>query len=195
MCWDVDALPGDLREAVERAVAGAPVTLTRGGAVLGRLEFRPDVVESVVVTGPADTPGREQPAKQEDVRVVATAMQLSDSARARLSEAFGEDYVVLDLHDAPETADVLLTHHVSPQLLGILRQQFPDARIMVTEIEDEELGVRYAGPVTRMLDAGATAYLPPQPLERIAATVDAYLTRGGEPMLESGGATRPALTP
>ena len=79
----------------------------------------------------------------------------------------------------------ILTHPVSPQLLGILRQQFPNARVLITEIEDEELGVRYAGPVSRLLDAGAAAYLPPRPIAEVAANVHFYLQQESAPMLES----------
>ncbi|HET9634115.1 MAG TPA: hypothetical protein VFP73_17090, partial [Terrabacter sp.] len=93
---------------------------------------------------------------------------------------------------APPTADVLLTHPVSPQLLGSLRGMFPDARIIVTEIEDEELGVSQPGPVSRLLDAGACAYLPPRPLREVAASMHAYLTGSGAPQLTAGGATDPA---
>ena len=81
---------------------------------------------------------------------------------------------------------MLLTHPVSPQLLGILRHQFPVARVVITEIEDEELGVHFAGPVSRLLDAGASVYLPPRPIAELAANVHAYLTQGGGPMLERG---------
>lgn len=56
---------------------------------------------------------------------------------------------------------------------------------MITEIEDEELGVRYSGPVSRLLDAGASAYLPPRPIDELAANVHAYLTQGRQPALKS----------
>ena len=113
-------------------------------------------------------------------------MRLSDVARRRLSNELGDDYVVVDIHEAPASTDVLLTHPVSPQLLGILRQQFPNARVVITEIEDEELGVRFSGPVSRMLDAGAAAYLPPRPIAQVAAHVHAFLTQEGAPTLEPG---------
>jgi len=114
-------------------------------------------------------------------------MRLSRTARRRLSDELGQDYIVVDIHEAPETTDVLLTNPVSPQLLGLLKHQFPSARLIITEIEDEELGVSYAGPVSRMLDAGAVAYLPPRPIGQLAATVHTFLTQGGAPMLESPG--------
>jgi len=115
--------------------------------------------------------------------VVATTMPLSPAARRRLSDDFGPDYIVVDIRVAPPTTDVLLTTVISPQLIGHLRAQFPQARIVITEIEDDELDVRYPGPVSRMLAAGASAYVPPRPISAVAASVKARLTEGGRPML------------
>lgn len=180
---DIDALPPDVRTAIEAAIAGDCVTLVRSGLSIGALEFRSDVLEGTVI----DTPGQHKPGPApEGVTVVATAMKLSEAARRRLSDEFGADYIVIDMKEAPLTTDVLLIHPVSPQLLGMLRDHFSQARIVVAEIEDEELGVSYLGPVSRMLDAGANAYLPPRPIAQLAADVHAYLTQGDEKMLESG---------
>jgi len=157
------------------------------------LAFRPSVLEGMVVAAPqaaADLPDTGR--VPDGVTVVATATKLSDAARRRLSDELGADYIVLDLLKAPPTADVVLTHPVSPQLLGSLRGMFPDARIIVTEIEDEELGVSQPGPVSRLLDAGACAYLPPRPLREVAASMHAYLTGSGAPQLTAGGVTDPA---
>ena len=184
---DLEGLPPDVRAAVEAAMAGAAITITRAGEPVGWLEFRPSTVEGVVVDGPArPTPAPPIP---DGVTVVATTMTLSDAARRRLSDELGSDYIVLDFTEAPTSADVLLTHPTSPQLLGILQQQFPHARVVVTEIEDEELGVHYSGPVSRLLEAGASVYLPPRPVAELAANVHAFLTQGGPPALE---AARPA---
>jgi hypothetical protein len=181
---DVDALPPDVAAALEAAMAGESITLIRSGAPVGSLEFCSNVLEGTVIE---NAPHHEPTASMPDgVTVVATAMKLSGAARRRLSDEFGDDYIVVDLHEAPASTDVLLAHPVSPQLLGILRQQFPNARVVITEIEDEELGVRYSGPVSRLLEAGAAAYLPPRPLAELAANVHAYLTRDTAPMLESG---------
>jgi hypothetical protein len=180
---DLDDVPADLRAVLEEAVAGREVTVCDAGVPIGSLHVRPHVLEGTVVARP---PGPEPDAPPRDgVLVVATAMKLSETARRRLSDELGADYLVVDIDEAPTTVDVLLTHPVSPQLLGILRRQFPVARVVITEIEDEELGVRYAGPVSRLLDAGASAYLPPRPIAELAATVHAYLTQGGEPALEA----------
>lgn len=184
---DLETLPREVRSAVEAVVAGAEVTLRLEGRDLGALAFRPSVLEGTVVGGPRTEPEPAGPGRVPDgVTVVATATKLSDAARRRLSDELGPDYIVLDLLEAPPTADVLLTHPVSPQLLGSLRGMFPDARIIVTEIEDEELGVSQPGPVSRLLDAGACAYLPPRPLREVASSVHAYLTGSGAPQLTAG---------
>ena len=119
------------------------------------------------------------------VTVIATAMTLSDTARRLLSDEFGDDYIVMDFTKASASTDVLLTHPIRPQLLGHLRRQFSNARVVVTEIEDEGLGVDYSGPVGRLFDAGASAYLPPRPIAEIAAHVHAYLTQREQPTLQS----------
>ena len=167
--------------------------LRHEGRDVGVLAFRKSVLEGTVVSGPA-VRGESAPpeAVPDGVTVVATATKLSDAARRRLSDELGSDYIVLDLLKAPPTADVVLTHPVSPQLLGALRAGFPNARVIVTEIDDEELGVSAPGPVSRLLDAGASAYLPPRPLREVAASMHAYLTGSGAPQLT---AAAPATAP
>ncbi|GGN08587.1 hypothetical protein GCM10009721_40560 [Terrabacter tumescens] len=188
---DLEALPPDVRAAVDAMLAGQEVTLRRDGREIGVLVHRPSVLVGTVVGGLE--PGRGDgdpeeaaPRVPEGAMVVATATKLSKAARQRLSDELGAGYVVLDLLKAPTSADVVLTHPVSPQLLGSLRMMFPDARIIVTEIEDDELGVSAPGPVSRLLDAGASAYLPPRPLREVAANVHAYLTGSGAPQLTAG---------
>lgn len=105
---------------------------------------------------------------------------LSDTALGRLSDEF----VLVDLNAAPTSTDVLLTHPISTHLLGTLRERFPRARVIVTEIEDEELDVHYLGPVSRLLDAGAAAHLSPRPIAEVATTVHAHLSQGGQPALQ-----------
>ncbi len=179
---------------MESLVAGHEVVLRRDGRDVGVLGFCPSVLEGTVVAGPSLVSGGEDPVGVRDgavrdeavpdgVTVVATASKLSDAARRRLSDELGPDYIVVDLLKAPPTTDVVLTHSVSPQLLGALRAGFPTARVIVAEIDDEELGVHYPGPVSRLLDAGASAYLPPRPLREVASTMHAYLTGTGVPQL------------
>jgi hypothetical protein len=189
---ELDALPVDVRRAVEAAMTGSEVRVRRRGRDVGSLTFRPAVLEGVVLAPPSG-PAPEV-TLPDGVTVVATAMRLSPTARQLLADGLGPDYVVLDLHDAPASTDVLLVNPVSPQLLSRLQDRFPSARVVVTEIEDDELGVAYAGPVSRLLDAGAAAYLPPRDVAGVAASVHAYLTRSGQGALTGPtGATGSAL--
>ncbi|WP_374968195.1 hypothetical protein [Terrabacter sp. BE26] len=193
---DLETLPREVRSAVEAMVAGREVTLRHEGRELGILAFRPAVLEGAVVAGPPAPAAEPVPVEgvRDGVTVVATATKLSDAARSRLSDELGPDYIVLDLLKAPTTADVVLTHPVSPQLLGSLRAGFPNARVIVTEIDDEELGVSQPGPVGRLLDAGAAAYLPPRPLREVASSVHAYLTGSAAPQLTAGPAAAPTAS-
>lgn len=187
---DLQQLPRAVAAALEAALAGEDIALVRGEELLGTLSARPAVLEGRLLAGPT-RPHEERPVR-EDVTVVATAMELSRTARDRLAEQFGEGFLVLDLHEAPSSADVLLVPPISPQLLGALRAQFPSARVLVAEIEDEELGVHYAGPVTRMLSAGADAYLPPRPVDEVARAVQRQLTGASERAVLEDGSSSPA---
>ncbi|MET9295807.1 hypothetical protein [Streptomyces sp. NPDC003077] len=158
---------------------GERLAITRDGEPIATISGTLGVV---VRTGTPDSDDalEEPPNTRENVTVVATAMKLSASARASLSTQLGSDYIVLDLHEAPPTADVLLVPPVSPQLIGGLRSMFPEARVIVTEIEDDELGISYHGPIRRLLDAGADAYLPPTTVPRLAGQLHHTLTQRRE---------------
>ncbi|GAA1296075.1 hypothetical protein GCM10009590_28470 [Brachybacterium alimentarium] len=179
---DLDQLPPHVRSAIEAAVAGHRVTVTRSGTALGSLEFRGLVQDGAILpvsTAPV-TPNRQS----DGVTVVVTAMELSDAARAKVAEELSEGFVVLDLADAPPTADVLLVPPASPQLIAALRSQFERARIVIVEIDDDEAGVHYSGPVARMLAAGASAYLPPRSISEVSSAVRQHLANGTTPEIE-----------
>ncbi|GAB3376576.1 hypothetical protein [Amycolatopsis echigonensis] len=156
---DIGRLPDDVVALVDALGPGENLVLTRDGLP----------VAAISSAGPRPGPPRTDDA---DVTVVATAMKLSASARRALSAELGPDYVVLDPHSAPATADVLLVPPVSPQLIGNLRAKFPKARVVLAEVEDTELGISYHGPVRRLLDAGAETYLTSANVPHLARQLD-----------------------
>ncbi|MCU1680587.1 MAG: hypothetical protein JWQ81_1326 [Amycolatopsis sp.] len=161
---DATHLPENLVALIDSLGPGQNLLITRDGQSIAS-------ISSTVETGIGDPAGGGRGAAG-NVTVVATAMELSASARASLSAQLGPDYVVLDMNSAPESVDVLLMPPTSPQLIGHLRSRFPKARIVIAEIEDRELGVSYQGPVRRLLDAGADTYFPPSTIPRLAEQLD-----------------------
>ncbi|MEZ7125635.1 hypothetical protein ACBR40_09875 [Nonomuraea sp. AD125B] len=194
---DVACLPDDVVALIDALEPGESLVLTRDGASIATISSTIDVVEGAVVQGAVvqgavvepDEGDEQGPIDYESVTVVATAMELPAAARVALSTQLGADYVVLDMHAAPATADVLLVPAGSPQLIAGLRSMFPEARVVVTEIEDDELGVQYHGPVRRLLDA----YLPPATLNVLARQLDHTLSQGRE--LAGGAATPLQIAP
>ncbi|MFE3176143.1 hypothetical protein ACFXPA_16355 [Amycolatopsis sp. NPDC059090] len=173
---DVSHLPEDLVALIDALRPGENLVLTRDG----------DPVATISGAGVRPESPRTD---YDDVTVVATAMKLSASARMSLSAELGSDYVVLDLHSAPATADVLLVPPVSPQLIGGLRAKFPKARVVLAEVEDAELGVSYHGPVRRLLDAGAETYLTSANVPHLARQLDHAVTQQRQHL--TGGSAAP----
>ena len=114
----LEGLPLDARVALEAAMDDAEVLLIQDGAEVGRVVVQPSVLEGIVLPDlyrDADAGSTHDPEPVPDgVTVVATAMRLSRKARARLSEELGDDYIVMDLGDAPDSADVLLIPRSHP---------------------------------------------------------------------------------
>jgi hypothetical protein len=154
---DVRQLPQDVADLI---IGGEDLVITRDG----------EPIATVTRTASDVDPGTRD--VYDNVTVVAATMKLSRAARAALSEQLGPDYILLDLHSAPKTADVVLVPPVSPQLIGALHETYPKARVVVAEIEDPELGIRYEGPIRRMIDAGAETYLASTTIPRLAAQLD-----------------------
>ncbi|MEU2669363.1 hypothetical protein ABZ622_10875 [Streptomyces sp. NPDC007164] len=202
---DAKRLPEDVMARIDALAPGEDLVITRDGEPVARISGIPGTgvpstgVPGAVVIGTVIdpvTPGTtdEEPSDtHKGVTVVVTAMKLSDSARTSLSDQLGADYIVLDMHAAPVSADVLLVPPVSPQLIGSLRSAFPEARVVVAEIEDDELGVSYQGPVRRLLDAGAEVYLPPATVPQLAKQLDRTLTHHRSHLL--GGSPTPEIGP
>ena len=184
---DLEHLGSDVQAWVESVATSGPVLLRRDGRTIGTLTYSRAVLEGTIVPtsvsdpvrDPASDPVSDSATRPDELRegtkVLATTMRLSPPARELLRRTFGPDWVVLDFHDAPDTADVVLTSAHSPQLTRRWTLLFPRAQIIVTEILDPVFGLDISGPVGRLLDAGAHAYLPPRPLELVAENVQTYL--------------------
>jgi antitoxin (DNA-binding transcriptional repressor) of toxin-antitoxin stability system len=162
---DAARLPEDVLALIEALRPGEDLFIVRDGEPIA------EISRTLRTSRTA-----ERLAEDDDVTVVATAMKLSAQARAKLSEQLGPGYIVLDMHSAPKSAEVLLVPPISPQLIGNLRNSFPEARVVIAEIEDAEHGVLYEGPVRRLLNAGAEAYLPASTIPGLAKQLDRTIT-------------------
>jgi hypothetical protein len=169
---DVGRLPEDVVELIDALGPGDELVITRDGVWVATVASAYGTLDDT-----ADEVADETLTDYDDVTVVATAMKLSKSVRAALSAELGTDYIVLDMQSAPTTADVLLVPPSSPQLIQSLQARFSKARVIVTEIEDRELGVSYHGPVRRMLDAGAETYLSSTTIPHLAVQLDHTITQ------------------
>lgn len=169
---DVTRLPEDVVALIDALGPGEELVITRDGDTIATVQSTGGAFDDAVLDPGVST---DEPSV-DNVTVVATAMKLSASARLSLSAELGADYIVLDMHSAPTTTDVLLVPPSSPQLISSLRSLYPKARVIVTEIEDAELGVSYQGPVRRMLDAGAETYLTSTAIPRLASQLDRAIT-------------------
>lgn len=182
---DIERFPDDVAALIDALRPGMELTITRDGDTVATISGPAGALQGEIVAPAKPAEAVRQPRSgAETVTVVATAMKLSKQARASLSTDLGTDYIVVDLKSAPPTTDVVLVPPASPQLIGTLRAMFPGARIIVTEIEDDDLGVSYGGPIGRMLDAGAEAYLPPADIPALARRLDRVITL--RPQLTAG---------
>lgn len=91
-------------------------------------------------------------------RQLVVAFPLGDGAVAVLADRLGSDFVVRDIRTDGPSADIVLAPPCSPQAIGHLKRQYPDAAVVIVELEDLLRGVDLPGPVSRSLDAGADAY-------------------------------------
>jgi len=194
---DLARLPDDIADLIAGLAPGGTLEITRGGEPVATITAAGSAPGSAPLEGTviraregSDAGGeRRTAAEGEGVTVVATAMELSDTARSKLSTELGDDYIVLDMWDAPKTADVLLIPAISLQLLGSLRGMFPSARVVIAELDDPELGISYPSPVRRLLDAGADLYLATTTVPSLARQLGAAVSARGE----LGAARRPRL--
>lgn len=99
--------------------------------------------------------------------LVVAAMPLSKLARAELSEMLGPGYAVIDMRSAPPTANIVLTPVLSANALGILRGQFPHARILFTELHDGARGISLTGPLSRIVAQAPDGYFVAHSLDAL----------------------------
>lgn len=116
-------------------------------------------------------------------RVVVT-FPLSDSAAESLHRAVGGSIEVVDVREADGSEGFVIVSSASRQLLGKLRTAFPDATMLVVEVEDEVHRVDLAGPVMRALDAGAHGYLVARSIEELGQAI-AKAAILGEPVVQA----------
>ncbi|WP_246842952.1 hypothetical protein [Allokutzneria sp. NRRL B-24872] len=181
-------LPEDVVDLIDALKPGEDVALIRDGSPIATITSTRGALEDALAEpGSPNEAADPQLTDYDDVTIVATAMKLSAAARASLSAELGADYIVLDMHKAPTTAEVLLVPPISPQLIGSLQARFPKARVIIAEIEDDVLGVSYEGPVRRLLDAGAETYLSSTTVPRLAKQLDHAITHRHQITGDTGG--------
>ena len=56
--------------------------------------------------------------------------------------------------------------------IGMLRRTYGDARIIVVELDDEDLDIELSGPVKRILRGGADGYVLADSLDELATKID-----------------------
>jgi hypothetical protein len=190
--FDVSDLPAPFREQLRALGDHDEITLIEDGREVAKVVASQRVLDGVVI--PAARPDAGQPPSRQGLKVVATGMKVTERVRAYLSWALGDEYAVVDIRKAPETIDALLVPPLSAQALGILRGEFPSARLIVAEFDDPESGTRFAGPVTRAIAAGADAYLTPGTLGDLASEVRVIIAGQGGRALPSGSRQSPALS-
>lgn len=182
---DLSELPAAFREQLHSLQAGDEIVLVEGGEEVAAVVALPRVLVGQVIPAAAshpDPPVTSRPG----LKVVATGMKVTEGVRAYLSAALGDDFAVVDIKTAPETIDALLVPPLSAQALGILRDEFPSARLIVVELDDVESGTWIAGPVTRAKAAGAHEYLTPGTLGDLAADVRMVIEGRDDRALPSG---------
>lgn len=112
-----------------------------------------------------------EPGAGETVAVVVITMPLSKQARAELSEMLGPGYAVVDMRSAPSSANIVLTTVVSSHALSMLRDTFPQARILFTELHDDERGISFAGPLSRIVAQAPDGYFIAHSLDALTPVV------------------------
>lgn len=125
--------------------------------------------------------------------IVVSAIALKPHVHEALAERLGPGHILLDIRSAGPDADIVLIPPASPQLLGHLRRQFPQARILATEFTDDSYGADFQGPISRILASDIDGYFMAPTLDDLARVtrnagraVAGALTSGA-----AGGGRRP----
>ncbi len=102
-------------------------------------------------------------------RTIVTALPLQPAARQRLAELLGAR--VVDVREPVDHPDLVLTPACSPQLIGALGRKYHGARVVVVELDDWEFGIELSGPVKRILQSGAAAYVLADSIDELASKI------------------------
>ncbi|WP_328459823.1 hypothetical protein [Streptomyces sp. NBC_00448] len=100
--------------------------------------------------------------------IVVTAIALKRHVHDALAQRLGPGHILLDIRHAGPDADIVLIPPASAQLLGHLRRQFPQARILATEFTDDSYGADFRGPISRILDSDIDGYFMAPTLDDLA---------------------------
>jgi hypothetical protein len=113
-------------------------------------------------------------------RHLVVAFPLGDDAVAVLADRLGSGFAVRDIRADGPAADIVLAPPSSPQLIAHLKRRFPDALVVITELEDVLRNVHLGGPVSRALDGGADAYYVAKSTEALGTFLGALPLAGRE---------------
>ena len=100
---------------------------------------------------------------------VVTALPLKKAARDRLAALL--DARVVDIREAVDHVDLVLTPPCSPQLIAGLKRKYDGVRVIVVELDDWDFDVHLRGPVKRILRGGADAYVLADSMEELARKI------------------------
>src|SRR4051812_7206120 len=102
-------------------------------------------------------------------RHLVVAFPLPAEAVSVIADRLGSGFAVRDIREEGPAADIVLAPPCSPQAIGLLKDQFPGAVVVIVELEDLLRGVDLGGPVSRALAAGADAYYVAPSTEALGA--------------------------
>jgi hypothetical protein len=114
---------------------------------------------------------------------VVCAVALKARAREKLAEMLGDVHLV-DIREPVARADVLLVPSCGPQTVTKLKEAYPTARLIIVELEDWDRDIEIGGPVSRLRQAGADAYVTADSLEDLAHQLTTGESTEPRPLLD-----------